>query len=270
MPIRPNFYWYTRPEPENDLRRLLDGFETKAQAEERAGRLCRTLEVGDREHQRLAERLRRCGKGRRCCLVPCPRCRRRWRLWLVGEMLRLWKGRKDLSFVTLIPPDVRLPQGELEGFRPRRLSERVKRQWQRAGLGEILVMGGVDMSWEEDGSGEGEGVWQPHLHMIVGGCSGSAIKKVLARHWPPTAEVPRPLKVQSVKEAVRQFSYCIKPFWVRRVSWTGAESKRRTRRVGLKMEQQRTVAMFGSKLRPSELLLLCGMRQRGARLVIES
>ncbi len=128
MPLRPDFYWYTRLEPEHDVRERLEGFETIAEVEERSASLCRILEKGDQEHKQLAERLRRCGKGRRCCAVVCPRCRRRYRLWLVGEMLRLWEGRRDLSFVTVLPPDCRLRAGELEGFRPRRLSERVKRQ----------------------------------------------------------------------------------------------------------------------------------------------
>jgi hypothetical protein len=87
MPLAADFYWCTRSAPEDDLRRLLRGFETKAEVEERSERLCRTLEKGNRKHRQLAKRLRRCGKGRRCCLVPCPRCRRRYRLWLVGEML---------------------------------------------------------------------------------------------------------------------------------------------------------------------------------------
>src|SRR5215213_4674259 len=92
MPLRPDFYWYTRVKPEHDLRRLLQGFETTAEVKERSASLCQTLEKGDQEHKQVAERLRRCGKGRRCCLVPCPRCRRRWRLWLTGEMLEAVAG----------------------------------------------------------------------------------------------------------------------------------------------------------------------------------
>ena len=143
MPLRPDFYWYTRPLPEYDLRRRLKGFETRAEVEERSASLCRVLEKGGRKHKRLAKSLRRCRKDERCCLIPCPRCRRRYRLWLVGEMLRLWEGRKGLSFVTLIPPDLRVAEGELEGFEPKRFTERVKRQLQRAGLGEITVVVGL-------------------------------------------------------------------------------------------------------------------------------
>jgi hypothetical protein len=171
--------------------------------------------------------------------------------------------------VTLIPPDCRVAQGELEGFRPQRLSERVKRQLQRANLGKVTIVGGVDISWEEDGSGEEEGVWQPHLHMIVAGCKADEIRRALARYWPPTAEVGRPLKVQKVRNAVRQFSYCHKPFWQRRVCWTDEQrEKHRSRPLGLKAEQQREAAVFGAGVRPGELVLLMGVRQRGKRLVV--
>ena len=269
MPIAPDFFWSTLPAPEHDLRRHLEDFETKAEAEERSASLCQVLEKGNRQQRRLAKRLARCRRGKRCCAVPCARCRRRWRLWLVGEKLRLLKDREDLLFVTLIPPDLRLQQGGLEGFEPRRFTERVRRQMQRAGLGRIAVMGGVDISWEEDGNGEGEGVWQPHLHLIVAGCSAKEIREALDRHYPRTAEVSRPVDAKEVKDAVRQFSYCHKPFWTRRVSWTDEKGKRRRGLpLGLKPEQQREAALFGSKLRPSELLFLYGVRQRGVRLVI--
>ena len=144
MPIAPDFFWSTLPTPEHDLRRHLEGFETKAQVQERAKHLVRILGKGNRRQRRLAKRLKRCRRGRRCLAVPCPRCRRRYRLWLVGEMLRLLKDREDLSFVTLIPPDLRLGRGGLEGFEPRRFVERLRRQMQRAGLAKIAVMGGVD------------------------------------------------------------------------------------------------------------------------------
>ena len=60
------------------------------------------------------------------------------------------------------------------------------------------------------------------------------------------------------------------PFWTRRVSWTDEEGKRhRGPPLGLKAEQQREAALFGSRLRPGELVMLSGVRQRGSRLVIE-
>ena len=270
MPIAPDFFWHTLPAPRHDLRQRLEDFETKEQVKERSASLCRVLEKGNWQHKRLAKRLRRCRQKKRCLAVPCPRCRRRYRLWCVGEKLRLWGRRGDVLFVTLIPPDLRLQQGGLEGFEPRKFMERVRRQMQRAGLGGIAIAGGVDVSWEEDGNGEREGVWQPHLHLIVAGCETKQIKKALDRHYQPTAEVPQPLKIQKVEDAVRQFSYCHKPFWTRRVSWTDEEGKRhRGPPLGLKVEQQREAALFGSRLRPGELVMLSGVRQRGSRLVGE-
>ena len=61
--------------------------------------------------------------------------------------------------------------------------------------------------------------------MIVAGCRAKEIKEALARYYPRTAEVSQPRKVQEVKDAVRQFSYCVKPFWTKRVIWIDAEGK---------------------------------------------
>ena len=127
MPIRPDHFWHYRPEPKRDLRRQLAGFDElgKVHAEDR--RLVRLLAEGNTTERAIGKRLAGCRDGRRCLLPMCRKCRRRYRVWLVAEMHRLLGKRQDLLFLTLIPPDLRLPAGRLHRFDAKRLIERVKR-----------------------------------------------------------------------------------------------------------------------------------------------
>jgi hypothetical protein len=184
-------------------------------------------------------------------------------------MLRLLQHRRDLLFVTVVPADLRLLPGQLQTFAPRRLVERVKRQLGRRLQG-ITVVGGVDISYEVDGDGQLPNAWQPHLHMIVAGCSKEALEAILRHHYRKTDIVSRPVVIQTVMDAPKQFSYSCKPYFGRRVSYMTDGGERQSRRVRLKGPELRELALLTAQLKMSEMRVMIGVRQRGAELTLLS
>src|SRR3954447_15142132 len=81
-----------------------------------------------------------------------------------------------------------------------------------------------------------------------------------------TPVVPRPLVIKPVQDPARPFSYCVKPFCERRVSYTGADGKRRLRHLALKSPQLRELALFGAAIRANKLQLLYGIGRCGREL----
>ena len=62
-----------------------DGFETYADAKKRRAQKIRSLRQGDKDQQRLADKLERCRKGSRCDSGACDVCLRLYRLRLLRK-----------------------------------------------------------------------------------------------------------------------------------------------------------------------------------------
>ena len=82
---------------------------------------------GNSEEQQLASKLKGCCKKQRCQSAACPICMRRFRLWLTGEMLRLFGNTTGLLFVTLVPPTAVLAGDELDTLISRKMTDMLRR-----------------------------------------------------------------------------------------------------------------------------------------------
>jgi hypothetical protein len=103
-----------------DIRKLSGKFETAKQMQaERKIRIAALEKAQGSEYFSLAEVLRKCTKGNRCRNAACPICTRRYRVWLVGEALRLIGDESNPKLVTLINSNDVIPAGTLFNFNPR-------------------------------------------------------------------------------------------------------------------------------------------------------
>jgi hypothetical protein len=151
MPTRPDFFCSFTPSPEHDVLQLLSGFETPEQAAAYRRRRIEVLRGGGRTDRRLAEKLEACGGPDGPCLSPAdPVCARDHRRWIVGEALRLLESRDDLLAASLIPPRWRVPSPGLATFDAKAPLAGLKRQLERAGLPDLVLVGGLDLSLEVD------------------------------------------------------------------------------------------------------------------------
>ena len=266
MPLQPDHFWHYQPAPQHDLRQQLAGFDELENVCEEDQQLARLLAEGNATERAIGKQLAGCRDGRRCLLPVCRKCRRRYRLWLAAAMVRLLGEGKGLLFVTLIPRDERLPPGRLHKFSPRRLIERLKRQLARSGLGHVVVIGGVDLSFNVDSDGKQPARWEPHLHLIVAGCSKEQLLAALRRHYRPSKEVRAPLRIQRLANWPKQFSYTTKPFFGMKMYFTNDAGMRRPARRRLPPERAREISRVLSRYSNNDLRMLVGVRQHGTEL----
>jgi hypothetical protein len=88
-----------------------DGFETLADAKERRARKVRILGKGDKGQRRLADKLKRCRKGRRCRTGACDVCLRLYRLRLLRQTSPVFASRPHWTGRQWCPPTFYFPRG---------------------------------------------------------------------------------------------------------------------------------------------------------------
>ena len=260
--------WLCQPKNRQfDPKHQLKRFETPTITKERSENLIKILEKGEPQHQDIAKKLQHCDEGGRCLLPICPRCLRQVRRWFVSEAMQCLHG-EDLLAVTLVPAEHAIPPGELEHFDLINFKETLSRQLSRAGLGDAIVIGGVDFSFCERSDGEFEPHWRPHFHLIVANTEADQIRSGLKRHYPSAESVSRPIKIQEVEGLMGAISYAMKPFFTRRVSYVDNNEKIRHRKYPLKNDQTREISEFMSRLTITDRMFLKNVRRRGNRLIV--
>lgn len=260
------------PPPGRDVRRLLrptedkEGFEHLADADkERLLRVASLCLGKDAAAKHASSRLAGCQRGTRCLSPGCPVCVGRLRIWLVGEMLALWPigapPPRDLAFVTLVHEQWLLPPDAIGRLTPRRLVDRVRHQFLRAGLAGVTAVGAVHGTFDQTREH-----WQPHVHLVVEGASRDALARLRKRHYRRTGSVYRPMLVQPVNDAVRQFSYVLKSYWPMSFQFTDETGAKRRgyRRINEPHHAHLLAALDRFTL--SDSLLLLGVRRYGHEL----
>jgi len=213
-----------------DPKYYLDQFETISVAKDRKEQYLKILKKGNRKARRLAKKLARCKKGRRCLSYACPECTRQFRRWLANQILDIFKNYEDvdLSHITIIPDTRRFPLGELINLSPVDMVNAFTRQLKRCGLGHCLVVGAIDFDLCIHENDESSYAWQPHYHVITAHVPDKKYS-VFKRKFPVQRDLQilRPSLRRQIKNRMRQFTYMLKPFHCRRSSFYTAQGKLR-------------------------------------------
>ena len=126
----------------------------------------RLLEAGQPEVQRLARKLRRCKKGKRCRSWACDVCVRFGRVWYADAAADALAGLPLLA-VTIALAGCSLPAGGLLQADTKKLKDLCRKRIDRAGLGDRLVISAVEWSANSDSAAPNEVSWFPQLHLTV-------------------------------------------------------------------------------------------------------
>jgi hypothetical protein len=211
------------------LAQLLPDFETEQTAFERQSEMIRALKGDDSAAERVAEKLKRCAKGRPCNFSMCPICVRRLRASFVlaaCRVIRRVQRRRTLpvtAFCAVPLRDQFLP-GTLDQMNVPLINKRVQRQHQRAGF--PLVFAGIDLSWNEYSPPKKPPLWQGQVYGVVVGLDVEAVKRAIKHLYPHAASIHKPLRVRKCSNLPKALSYAIKPAFVRRVSHISATNGR--------------------------------------------
>jgi hypothetical protein len=261
------------PPPERNIAQLMvatdrrHGFETPDAAHrERLGRIATLRQSPDPRALIVADRLASCDRDARCLSPACSICVGRTRIWIYGEIARLWNLRgttaaADLHVITLVHEDWTRSKSALQDFDPGVLVGRVRHQFRRAGITGVTVLGAVHGEFDKR-----RGYWQPHLHLAARGMRQADLNLLRQRHYRRSSRIDRPMVVQSVDYPARQISYLYKSYWPMRVRYIDAfgEEKSTFRRIPEPYHSQYLIML--NQVNLLDLMLLIGVRRSGNTL----
>ncbi len=143
-----------------------------------------------------------------------------------------------------------------------------RQRLRRAGYGGYISINGVDLSFNESSEGKWASHWQPHFYAVVLSANEpKQVKAELGKFFPADESVRVPVHVKRLNDPMRPVSYLWKPFFQRRVSYIATNGRLAARKLPLRPDQVREVALFFGEKAPTERLLFTGIRRRGQHLV---
>ena len=172
----------------------------------------------------LAERLQFCRLRRRCLSGACLLCGRLVQRWFVRRSKKfiarhLETQDGELVAIIIVPANpIILPPGRLRSLSIANFQRRVKYALAKANIG--VAIGGVDFSFNEDRKGTYQSFWAPHLYVITTTRNKGAVKKDLAKWFPKSVMIPRPIKTPSFENKAYRRSYAFKTQFFRRIGYT--------------------------------------------------
>lgn len=203
----------------------------------------------------LINRISRCSRRQPCLSAVCPKCFRRYRIWLIGEVSRILLESGPLSFVTLIPGDSKC--ANLRNIEPPTIINRLRQQLRRAKV-DGPVIGGLDGEYDADAC-----FFQPHFHLICRSDQVPAIREVAAQHYRRSEHIYRPCEERKVHGLVPLIGYIAKGFWQKKTRY-GVTKKRVARRLDEPMHAE--WLLWRSDFGFCGLQIFYGLRRYAGRL----
>ncbi len=253
----------------HDSALFLKGFETPAQVEVRHKK---DVEVFTRKFPGCpVSAMAQCQPEALCNSGACPICMRLFRRWYISAALKMFaESSEPLVALSLIHPNWQRGPGELGGLDPELAKRQLAKCIVRAGLGRLVIVGGLDFSFNIHAGNRWEPHWQPHFYLICQGASRMAIKEALSgngRSFKASLSIPRPVMATDVKNRMRAISYSMKSMFFRRSTYLGNDGAWNSRSLSLKPDQQAELTAFLDQHKPTDRMFLRNVRHHGLKLV---
>jgi hypothetical protein len=243
-----------------------DGFETFADAKKRRAQKIRILRQGEKDQQRLAEKLERCRKSHRCRSGACDVCLRLYRLDLFRQTSAVLASRPCWTRASVVPAGFLLPLGDLANIDLKALGKMIDKRLERSSLRRRIVMAGIDTSLNlQDNNIIG---WQLHLYMLIEGENKLRLREAIKAAFPPEQTAPTPYDFDEVNDPANCVTYLFKSIFKRRSRYTDANGQARTKSLPLKGPELRELLQVLDQHSVGERLILRGIRRNCRRLVI--
>jgi hypothetical protein len=232
-------------------------FETKADVIERSLATEKRLRKAGLSLRDMAESLADCRSGYYSCRQPiCPICALAFRRWLAANGMAL--ARKISNPVTLTLFCDAVPEGRLHDADTAKIHDRVRQRFRRAGLGDIVAVGGTEVAYRAD-----QGDWLVHFHLLVGDVERSDLERLRAA-W-ANSDIRAPIRISPLVDPARQVGYILKFNTYHR---PGAQSSsRRARAYPLPQPRFEELARWYCDHEFSDFAFMLGARRRGHRIL---
>jgi hypothetical protein len=218
--------------------------------------------------QQLAEILEGCKPGQRCMSGACPACTRAFRRWFVSETQKLVNDAENQSLhcVSVVFTKSRTGEDQLLAFDPanmrRSLSDKAR---ETDGL--TWMVGGVDLSLNDDSQKSLGIAWQPQIYAIAQATEGKGSFENLRKSHKSNQFAKRPVQVKTYDGSTKAVAYAYKPDFLLRIAYEKVrfrfgEPKTcwETRKVSLRPKGHVQAMLWMNKVGLVGRLLLVGVR----------
>lgn len=264
---QPPFWRRQTPSREYDIELLRPAdrargkrFETLADAQgesERSEQLLRSFTGGSKE---LAELLQECRAAYYECNRPfCPICARVFRRWFIGELLRITKGDDRIHIYTVLLKEA--PRDKIDTLDPATFRDVLRKQLQRAGLGNVPVIGGFEIVYKAR-----KRVWLLHANLVMIGGKKATRKKFTQGF--KGGDIERPITWARLKKASKQLSYILKFSTYHRPHEQHGSKK--SKATPLNPKEHAALVKWMSQFEFKDFLLLINARRKGGTRVVLS
>lgn len=203
---------------------------------------------------RLANKLERCRKGKRCRLLACSVCLRRFRLHYIKEHLPIWEKLMKQSPVHYISAINRVPVNAntdtLIGFK-----EWLEQCLKQYGFDQIPLVGGVDYSWNYE---NGQNYICQHFHFLVAVFDRKPLMECLKKSFFRDSTVSRPVytkTLQDCSDLKNALNYTIPAYFEKRCRYMVKE-RHYTKHYPLDNKHLGGLYLFLSSNTPEDLMIV--------------
>ena len=208
----------------------------------------------NRKLRRLANKLKRCRKGKRCHLLACSVCLRRFRLCYLKKHLSIWKKLMKqcpvhyISAINRVPVDTDVDT--LGNFK-----EWFERCLKQYGFDRIPLVGGVDYSWNYE---NGQNYICQHFHFLVAVFDRKPLMECLRKSFFCGSTVSRPVYSKILKnysDLKRSLNYTIPAYFEKRCRYL-VKKRHHTNHYPLDDKHLRELYLFLSSNTPEDLMIV--------------
>ncbi len=207
----------------------------------------------------LADRLNECRKSPRWCGQSfCPICARRFRIWFVGELLRIIDdiSPTPVHVVTVLHDPV--PSDQIELLNVKAFNAVLRKRLSRSGLDDAVVIGGTEVIYRAKSKS-----WVLHHNLVIIGGTSKAIEQFATRC--SNGEIARPVLVQQLTFAAKQLSYILKFTTYHRPF--GRLGSTKSKPVPLNPREHSALVSWMAQWRFQDFMFLFNARREGDKIV---
>jgi hypothetical protein len=170
----------------------------------------------------IADCLKQCEKGNRCCSGACPQCSRLFQRFYVRQSRNpiqdiIAREGKELIAICIIPSSPLVRPGQLKHFSIANFTRRIKAALDTANVKSGI--GGIDFSFNEDRDQQWQPFICPHVYLITSTDDREKLRRTLKKIFRKTIIVHRPIKLPLFQNNAYRRSYSLKIIFKRRISY---------------------------------------------------
>ncbi len=210
------------------------------------------------ESNSVADVLDNCSGRSGCGMAACPVCHARWKAELSESLERFLSAFRQVWMTTIILPNRDLRQQNLSDVDPRMVVQQARMLLRRHGLADRPIVGVLEADWHET-----DGVWEPHLHLLIGGEKPDfeSLKAALRMR---RGEVHRPVQTKEVDGLPGIIRYILKMTAKRKLRFRQGRTSRSYRYSLRGRKLRASLRWYGRP--PAHFLFLQGLRVAGSEL----